>query len=298
MTKTLIRQTAIFLTAIAFLLAPLSQVLSSVASETSDSYHWARQQTPFTLQAGNNMSGSWNSLLRQAISEWNKGDVVILKEASGETGAQNCAARDGTVQVCNWKYGTQEGWLGLTRLFFNDAGDHVDSATVQMNDSFFDQSGGQYNSDAARRHTICHEMGHAIGLDHVDTTSCMNNSQYAVFNYVTPINKDYKELARIYQHKDSTTTVAGNQKKDKKNKDKKTKKGKKNKKGKNQKAREARRSLNKRNRAEKESTRSSSFFDPTVMPGTPSGLTGDETVTIEHLDDGRTVVSFITWANQ
>lgn len=298
MTRNLARQMVIFLAAIALLVAPMSQTLSSVASETSNSYHWARQQTPFTLQTGNNMSGSWNSLLRQAISEWNKGDVVDLNEVAGESGAQNCAARDGTVQVCNFKYGTQEGWLGLTRLFFNDAGDHVDSATVQMNDSFFDQSGGQYNSDAARRHTICHEMGHAIGLDHVDTTSCMNNSQYAVFNYVSPINKDYKELARIYQHKDSTTTVAGNQKKDKKNKDKKNKKSKKNKKGKNQDARDARRDLQKRNRAENESTRSSSFLDPAVMPSTPSGLIGDETVTIERLEDGRTVVSFITWANQ
>lgn len=290
----------IFLTACAFLAAPLSQVLSSVASENTNSYHWARQQTPFSLQAGNNMSGSWNNLLREAMNNWNKGDVVILKEVAGDTGAQNCAARDGTVQVCNWKYGTQEGWLGLTRLFFNDAGDHVDSATVQMNDSFFDQSGGQYNTDAARRHTICHEMGHAIGLDHVDTTSCMNNSQYSVFNYVTPINKDYKTLARIYQHKDSSTTVAGNQKKEKKTKNDKTKKNKKgnNKKGKNQEARDARRALNKKNRAQKESARSSSFFDPTVMPATPSGLTGDETVTIEHLDNGGVVVSFITWADQ
>lgn len=290
----------IFLTACAFLAAPLSQVLSSVASENTNSYHWARQQTPFSLQAGNNMSGSWNNLLREAMNNWNKGDVVILKEVAGDTGAQNCAARDGTVQVCNWKYGTQEGWLGLTRLFFNDAGDHVDSATVQMNDSFFDQSGGQYNTDAARRHTICHEMGHAIGLDHVDTTSCMNNSQYSVFNYVTPINKDYKTLARIYQHKDSSTTVAGNQKKEKKTKNEKTKKNKKgnNKKGKNQEARDARRALNKKNRAQKEGARSSSFFDPTVMPATPSGLTGDETVTIEHLDNGGVVVSFITWADQ
>lgn len=283
------------LIAVAFLLAPFSQVFSTVASESPNSYHWARKSTPFTLRAGNNMSGAWNSLLRNAISEWNKGDVVILKDVAGDSGAQNCAARKGTVQVCNWKYGTQEGWLGLTRLYFNDAGDHVESATVQMNDSFFEQNGGQYNSDAARRHTICHEMGHAIGLDHVDTTSCMNNSQYAVFNYVKPINKDYKQLARIYQHKDSTTTVAGKQKKEKKKK--KKKKGKKNKKGKNQKAREARRDLNRRNRAEKESVDQSSFFDPTVMPGVPNELADDETVTVEELDDGRVVVSFITWAN-
>ena len=89
-----------------------------------------------------------------------------------------------------------------------------------MNDSFFD-TGSQYNNDAARRHTMCHEIGHTTGLDHVSTNSCMNDSQDAVFNNLHPINKDFNQLARIYNHTDSTTTVAGAQKKDKKDKKKK-----------------------------------------------------------------------------
>lgn len=293
MTKRLGQQIVIVMCALALLLVPLTDAIPAFASQTS-AYHWARKSVPFTVQTGNNVSGGWNSLLNDAISEWNKGDTVFLKEVSGGTGAQNCAARTGQIEVCSWKYGTQEGWLGLTRLFFDASGDHVEAATVQMNDSFFEQNGGQYNSESARLHTICHEMGHAIGLDHVDTKSCMNNSQYAVFNYVQPINKDFTELARIYDHKDSSTTVSGKQKKDKKNK--KKKKGKKNKR--NQEAREARKNLRKKNRASSESTRSGTFFDPTSLPAVPSGLDGDETVTVERLEDGRSVVTFITWANE
>ena len=136
---------------------------------------------------------------------------------------------------------------------------------MQMNDSFFDQSGGQYNSDAARRHTICHEMGHAIGLDHVDTTSCMNNSQFAVFNYVHPINKDYKDLARIYQHKDSSNTVAGNRRKKRKKEEEEGQEGQ------EPGGPGGLKNLRRKNRASSESTRSGTFFDPTSLPPSPAG---------------------------
>jgi hypothetical protein len=114
----------------------------------------------------------------------------------------------GTVQVCDWWYGTQTGWLGLARLYFNNRGDHIDAATVQLNNSFLYAPRSPYNSDAARRHTLCHELGHTLGLDHPETTSCMNNSQRAVFTYVTPINDDFRQLRRIYEHQDATRTVA------------------------------------------------------------------------------------------
>ncbi|MGH8009413.1 MAG: hypothetical protein ACREQ3_20675, partial [Candidatus Binatia bacterium] len=214
------------------------------------------------------------------------------------------------VQACTWHYGTQQGWLGLTRLYFNNGGDHVEAATVQMNDSFFDGN-GQYNSDAARRHTLCHELGHTPGLDHVSTNSCMNDSQQAVFNNTQPNNRDFRDLERIYGHKDSTSTVAGKQKKQK-NKGKKDRKRKQKDKDKDKKDRKDRdRDHNRdrdrdrdkkrdrdRKRDRKDRAGSESFFDPTSLPSVPSGLDETETVTVERLDDGRKVVSFITWAQE
>jgi hypothetical protein len=249
---------------VALLLAPLASLAPTAATPNTGSYHWARTSSSFTLQVGSNLSGPWPGILNKVVSDWNKKETLTFRVVGGGTNPQECRPVTGRVEVCNWRYGTQEGWLGLTRLYFNERGDHVESATVQMNDSFFDTA-SEYNNEAARRHTMCHEMGHTVGLDHVSTSSCMNDSQFAVFNNLAPINKDFNQLARIYGHNDSTTTVAGGQKKDKK--DKKDKKRKKKSDKKN----------GKRNR--RQSSQS-------------------ESVTVETTEDGRKVVTFITYAGQ
>ena len=305
MTRRLAQQFVLAAFAVALLFAPVAGLLPSntVASRTPTSFHWARKQSQFTLQVGDNVDGGWNSMLTRVVSDWNKGDTVTFRVVNGSTNPQECRERAGTVQLCNWRYGTQEGWLGLTRLYFNDRGDHVDAATVQMNDSFF-EGNGQYNSEAARRHTLCHELGHTPGLDHVSTNSCMNDSQQAVFDNMVPNNRDFRQLERIYQHKDSTTTVAGTQKKQKKNKGKNKKKKKQdskdrnNRDGKNRNDRDNRKRDRDRKRTRNERAGSEGFFDPTSLPAVPSGSDASETVMVETLDDGRTVVSFITWAEE
>jgi hypothetical protein len=238
-------------------------------------YHWARKDSQFTLQVGDDLDGGWEGYLRKTVSDWNQSGAVTFRVVSGGTGAQDCRPQTGRVEVCNWRYGTQEGWLGLTRLYFDDSGDHIDAATVQMNDSFFEQNNGQYNNDASRQHTMCHELGHTPGLEHVNTSSCMNDSQDAVQHQLVPINKDFNELDQIYQHKDSYTTVGGKQKKDKDDSKKKHKKHK---------------------RHQDDRAIKDDFFLPTSLPAVPSGLVGTQSEVVQTLEDGRKVVSFITWA--
>ena len=291
MTRKLAQQLVAAVFAVALLLAPVASLRPTAATPNSGGFHWARQSSEFTLQVGSNLDGPWPSILKKVVAEWNKSETVTFRIVGGGTGPQECRPVPGRVEVCNWRYGTQEGWLGLTRLYFNDRGDHVESATVQMNDSFFDTN-SEYNNDAARRHTMCHELGHTPGLDHVDTNSCMNDSQFAVFNNLEPISKDFNQLARIYNHKDSTTTVAGSQKKDKKDKKTKKKKG-----GKKNKRNQDSLTKNERSKDRKTSQADSEgFFSPTSSPSAPSGLTGSETVTVTSTDDGRKVVTFTTWA--
>jgi hypothetical protein len=298
--RRLAQQLVLAVVAAALLAAPMASWLpnDANASRTPGHFHWARKQSQFTLQVGDNVDGGWNSMLTRVVSDWNKGDTVTFRVVSGATSQQECRERTGTVQVCNFRYGTQDGWLGLTRLYFNDRGDHIDAATVMMNDSFF-EANGQYNSESARRHTLCHELGHTPGLDHVSTKSCMNDSQQAVFNNLAPINRDFRQLERIYQHKDSTTTVAGAQKKQKNKKKKKKQDSKNGKKNRNQDRQQARERLRERKRAQRERAGAESFFDPTALPSVRSGLDdASETVMVETLDDGRKVVSFITWADE
>ena len=178
------------------------------SAQSAAPYHWARKNASFRLRVGNNVAGDWHRYLRGALEEWNQGETVTLLEVGGATDPQSCDPVAGTVQVCDWWYGTQTGWLGLTRIYFNARGDHIDAATIQLNNSFLYARNSRYNTDVARRHTLCHELGHTLGLDHPETTSCMNDSQHAVFNYATPINADFRELRRIYEHADATRTVA------------------------------------------------------------------------------------------
>lgn len=230
------------------------------AGPTPSDYHWARKSSAFTLPIGDNVDGQWGAILRGAVADWNKGDTVTYRIVSGASNPRQCQPTKGRVEVCNGLYGTQEGWLGLTRLYFDKSGDHIEEVTIQLNDSFFTQSGGRYNSDAARQHTMCHELGHAPGLEHVETTSCMNNSQYAVFNHLVPIKQDFREFARIYRHKDATTTVGGKQKKDKKDR---------------------------RHRDRREQQSGQEHEHRHVDP---------ETISVETLADGRMLVTHITWA--
>ncbi len=279
---TLVQRLVIALCLLATVGMPLASVVPSSASGTN-SYRWAVKQTPFTVMAGANLTGDWSGIMQTAVNAWDKNDTVTIKKVSGTTGAQSCSPTTGRIEICNWNYGTQEGWLGLTRLYFDDRGNRIDAATLQLNDSFFNQKNGQYNDPNARLHTMCHEMGHTIGLDHVDTTSCMNDSQYAVFHYVKPISKDFRELASIYKSKDSYTTVDGKQKKeknDKKNKKDKKKHGKKN----NKKKQDSRDQAKQRKK------------DLRKKSANSEAIGTRETVSVERMADGKTVVTYITWA--
>jgi hypothetical protein len=244
------------------------------------------------LEVGDNVAGGWDALLQQAISEWNKNGTVTLKEIAGETNPQDCTPTTGIVEVCNGDYGMSTGWLGLTQLFFNDAGDHIAAVTVKFNDSFFNQSNGPYNTPAARQHTACHELGHSTGLGHVNTASCMNDSQDAVFHNLTPIKQDFQTLAQTYNHSDSTVTVAGSQKTPKQSS------------GGNKKKHSGRNKKHRNHNHRQQGTKSTNvrrengdFFSPTSLPAVPSGLTRSETEVVQPLATGGKVVTFITWAN-
>jgi hypothetical protein len=239
------------LIAIALLVAPF---VTSIAGTSAASYHWARNRSQFTLKVGDNVSDNWDQLLRRTLDDWNKNDTVTLDQVNGQTNPRDCDPVTGRVEVCNWEYGTRDGWLGLTQLYFDHG--HIKAATVQMNDSFLNSAGNKYDTTASRRHTLCHELGHTIGLDHVKTDSCMNDSERAIFNNLTPIRKDFRQLKRIYDHRDGETTISS------------------------------------------AAVASEGAVPATSLPAEPSGSDVTETVTVQTLDDGKAVVTFITWAKR
>ncbi len=178
------------------------------ASHAWSNYHWARTSNPFTLQLSNNTTtAQWNSFLSLVSADWSASSVLDTSVVSG-AGQKNCKAKAGTLQVCNRKYGFN-GWLGLAQIWVS--GEHITQATAKVNDSYFDAK--TYNNDNARRHVLCQEVGHTLGLGHQSfsgSKSCMDDVN-GLFDpaYASPNAHDYEHLETIYNsHNDPTSTVA------------------------------------------------------------------------------------------
>jgi len=193
-------------------LTTLATLLSAGAAQATHSwggYHWARTQNPFTLQLGDNVSSAWDSYLRTASTDWSKSTVLDTVVVPGTVNPRTCKATAGMVQVCNAAYGNN-GWLGLASISVT-GGVHITQGTVKLNDTYF--ASPTYNTPAYRNLVTCQEVGHTLGLDHQDENfsnpnlgTCMDYTNSPSTNQ-RPNQHDYDQLASIYSHLDSTTTV-------------------------------------------------------------------------------------------
>lgn len=182
---------------------PLAQ-----AGHSWNGYHWARTANPFTLKLGDNVSPAWDSYLATTSSDWSISAVLDTTIVAGQANPKNCRPTAGKVQVCNSTYGNT-GWLGVAQIWAS--GSHITQGTVKVNDTYFNTA--TYNTPAWRNLVMCQEVGHTLGLDHQDTNfnnanlgTCMDYTNDPATNQ-HPNQHDFDELALIYQHLDSTTTV-------------------------------------------------------------------------------------------
>ena len=204
---------AIVLTAVA-----IFAVVAS-ANHSWGGYHWARTSNPFTLKLGDNLTtADWKTHLAQASVDWNTNTTtyptVILTAIVGGTSNKRCAMTAGTTQVCNGKYGFN-GWLGLATINIT-GGTHITQGSAKMNDSYF--TSATYNNPNEKQHVMCQEIAHTFGLDHQSTNGSSQNTCMDYFSNTganagstvstRPNAHDFQELSIIYQHLDSTTTVA------------------------------------------------------------------------------------------
>ena len=173
------------------------------AADGFNGAHWERRKTPFELKFGDNVDNGWDGYLKKAAGQWSQSRVVRPNIVNGSAGG-DCRPTEGRVEVCNGRYGTGKGWLGLTEIWVNGR-NHITAARVLMNDSWFDS--GKYDDADAKRHTMCHELGHSLGLDHRSGRSCMNDSEKAIFRYDDPAGSDFDTLRQRYRHSDDGSTV-------------------------------------------------------------------------------------------
>ena len=198
------------------LLAGAAAAFSAVPASANHSwngYHWARTSNPFTVKLGDNVSGAWDSMLATASSDWSRSTVLDTQIVAGGTRPKTCRPTSGRVEVCNANYGNT-GWLGVAQIWVT-GGVHITQGTVKNNDYYFGSSTYQYNNTAEMQHVICQEIGHTFGLDHQDESgislnTCMDyyhNTSASDTKSTHPNQHDYDELATIYQHLDSFSTV-------------------------------------------------------------------------------------------
>ena len=192
-----------------------------LATHSWGGYHWARTTSQFTLKLGDNLTtADWKSHLSQTSSDWNSPEkfgttTPILTAIVAGTSTKRCALRSGTTQVCNGTYGNN-GWLGLATISIASGTKHITQGSAKMNDTYFNTA--TYNNPNEREHVMCQEVAHTFGLDHQSTdggslNTCMDYFSNTGANAgstlsTTPNAHDFEELNIIYQHLDSTTTVA------------------------------------------------------------------------------------------
>lgn len=201
--------TALFL----FVAATVFGVLlpsTALATHSWGGYHWARTANPFTLKLGDNVSGVWDPILATTSSDWSLSSVLDTTVVPGGTKARNCRATSGRVEVCNSNYGNN-GWLGLAQIWVS-SNLHIVQGVTKVNDTYFNTS--TYNTTAWRNLVMCQEVGHTLGLDHQDVNfdnanlgTCMDYTSDPSTNQ-HPNQHDYDELALIYAHLDSFTTLS------------------------------------------------------------------------------------------
>jgi hypothetical protein len=187
-------------------------VTPAIANHSWGTYHWARTTNSFTLSVGDNVSGTWDSHLRAAATDWSRSRVLDLAVQPGRSGnVRTCKATLGRVEVCNAAYG-QNQWLGIASIWAN--GSHITQGTVRLNDTYFNMA--RYNTADWRRLVVCQEVGHTFGLDHQDEDfdnanlgTCMDYTSDPSTN-TQPNAHDYEQLETIYAHADTTTTVGTN----------------------------------------------------------------------------------------
>lgn len=186
--------------------AVLSVSMTASASHSWNNYHWARNTSSFTLKVIDSNSTSWDDELALALSQWTQStklNMQVTSYDSSTSARQQCRAVVGKVRSCNYTYGSN-GWLGLASINI-DANGHITQGTSKMNDSY----SSSFASQNERRHVMCQELGHTLGLGHTSEdgstqNTCMDYSQSSTST--APNAHDYSQLLSIYGHTDSYNT--------------------------------------------------------------------------------------------
>ena len=150
--------------------------------------HGAKSGAGIAVDVGNCLRRQyWRGAVRAAIADSSRSPVVTYHLVA-------CRAPSASFQVEDGYHG-RTGWSGYADW---DYALHFTSMQVKLNSSY-----GAHFSEARRRKTACHELGHALGLAHRSSGSCLVRGNYPRHR---PDGHDYYYLRRIYRREDFLLT--------------------------------------------------------------------------------------------
>jgi len=181
------------------------------------------------LTVANACSSDWDEHFSEAVSEWDRlgerlemyGNVDILELTKKEVGRDvECSQSPGLLKVCNGNYG-DTGWKGINEVRIQ--GGYISSSVAKMNEFYLGDENGEGLGVGAfgtknrlkdeRRYTMCHELGHGLGLGHQDTdflnadlNTCMDYTNRP-WNNLVPNEGDFVKLGNLYGGDDFVTIV-------------------------------------------------------------------------------------------
>ena len=200
------KQNSFLIVTMMALIAMLAVTPVPVGADHAFGFHWPREENPFTLRYGDNISSGWDSHLRETAEEWSESSVLNTRVVEGSTTGRRCLPKLGRVQVCSAAYG-QNDILYQSTIFI--VGDHITAGIIQLNDTYLNAD--PFNTRPWRRYILCQQIGFTLGLDlqDVDPFNINNGScNDLTFNPAgTPRNTkpnrhDFDMLKQIYAHLD------------------------------------------------------------------------------------------------
>jgi hypothetical protein len=139
----------------------------------------------------------WNEYFRESISDWDNGtpDSVTLQIERVQNDPE-CQPVRRAMKVCNGDYGPTD-WRGVNQIILSN--DYIITSVAKMNDYYLEGT-----NRAQKLYTMCHELGHGLGLGHFDENfynkdlgNCMDYTERPE-NNMHPDESNFKVLEELY----------------------------------------------------------------------------------------------------